>query len=81
MDVVGTLRRYALFGWQLQVIDHMNALDNEDVALFFDFADRVRPVCLEVGRDFARLKGAAKCASQSASGSGYHVVERAGMDR
>ena len=41
MDAVGTLRRLALFGWQLQVIGHVDAFDYENVAFFFDFADRV----------------------------------------
>ena len=41
MDVVGTLRRFALFGWQLQVIAHVDAFNNEDVAFFFDLAYRV----------------------------------------
>ena len=41
VDVVGALRRFALFGWQLQVICDVDAFDDEDVALFFDFTDRV----------------------------------------
>ena len=64
MDTVRSFRGLPLIRVaQLQLVDNVNPLDHEDVALFFDLANRIGPVRLRVRRYFARLKGAAKCSS------------------
>ena len=76
VNAVRTLRRGVLLGLQPQVVGHVDATNDQDIAVLLDVADRLRREKALAGRDLARFQRTAKGASQSAGGRGDEVVER-----
>lgn len=63
------------FGINLKLVADVDALDNENVAFFLDFADSVGFEVAFARRYTARLKGAAERASHSTAGGGDDVIQ------
>ena len=76
MDSVRTLRRRALLGMQPEMIAHMDTANDQHIAVFLDFAGRLRREIPFSGWDLARFQRTAKGAGQSARSRGDQVVER-----
>lgn len=76
MNVVRTLRRGVLIGLQPQVVGHVDATNDQHIAVLLDFAGRLRREESFSGWDLARFQRTAKGASQSAGGRGDQVVQR-----
>lgn len=76
MHLVRTLRRRALLGVQSKPVGHMDAANDEHVAVFLDLADRLRREVPLACWDLARFQRTAKAAGESAGGRGYKVIER-----
>ncbi len=70
----------SLFG-DREPVAHVDALDDQDVVLGLDLADRLHVVAVGIDFDLTRLQRAGEGAGQSAPGSGDHVVERCGVWR
>jgi hypothetical protein len=73
---VRTLRRRALLGAQPQVVSHVDATNDQHVAVSLDLAGSLRREEPLAGWDLARFQRTAKGAGQSAGGRSNEVVER-----
>jgi hypothetical protein len=69
------------FGRRFYVIDHMNATDDQNFPLEFDFSSDLGRQFLLTRIDFARLQRAPEGASQSAACRGDHIIEGGGVRR
>ena len=76
VDRVRTLRRRTLLGAQAQSVGHVDAANDQDVAVLFDFARGLGGEKALAGRDLARFQRTAKGARQSAGRRGDEVVQR-----
>jgi hypothetical protein len=65
----------------LERVTHVNALDDENLALEFDLAFGVGPEATASGGDVARFERAPERADQSTGRRGYDVVERGRVRR
>ncbi len=57
------------------MIGHVDALHNQDVAVFLDLADGLSAKAFPISLNSTRLQRAAVRADQSAGGGGYQVVQ------
>ena len=73
---VRALRRGVLIGLHPQVVGHVDATHDQDIAVLLDVAGRLRREKALAGWDLARFQRTAKGAGQSAGGRGDEVVER-----
>jgi hypothetical protein len=71
--------RLSSFSRRLDVVDHMNATDDQHFPLEFDFPSDLSRQFLLTRMNFARLQRATEGASQSAACRGYHIIERGGV--
>lgn len=81
MDIMRPMSCFALLQIHLELIDHVDAADDQNLFLELDLTDRFRGQITFACRDTARLQRASEGAGQSTSCGGDHVVERGGMGR
>ena len=76
MDRVHALDCFAPGFRGLQLVVRMNAPDDQDSALHFNFTGDFRSQPAVAGVNLARFQRTAKSAGQSPAGCGYHIIQR-----
>jgi len=82
--IIGVKAQHALgslaFGRiDFQVVTHMNAPENQHLAVQLNFARRFRREPTFASRNPARFQRAAECPGESTGGGSYDIIERGGM--
>lgn len=78
-EAVDAAGSFPVFGIGLEAEDGVDAADDEDIVLGFDFAGRVGDKAIVRGRNLTRFQRASEGAGESAAGSGDDVVQGGGV--
>ena len=76
VEAVNALGSFAVFGGQFELIGHVDAPQNEDVAIFADIAAYIGGQITFTRRNLTRFQRAAKGSSQSATCGRNYIVNR-----